>query len=145
MDQLGTEVASLLTYTLKAPGTHTLHPQLELEPGTYYVRLQYAGGNIQQVLEIGETPGAVSKPLDVKVRPNPFHNEFKLYISRPYPELKRAVVRIMDTNGRIIYQKYDAPFNEDITIRPHRGWVNGVYLVHIHASDYSFTYTIVKQ
>lgn len=85
------------------------------------------------------------RTLSVKVRPNPFRDEFRLQIEAPFPELKRAVIRVMDVNGRIFYQRYDAPFNQEITVFSHDGWANGIYYLEIIASDYRFIKTVVKQ
>ena len=133
--------------TQQEAGGHELRFSADLPVGIYYVQLEYEDGYIQEKIVL--TPNRLEldrkKILKVVVKPNPFHNEFKLLINQPYPGLKRAVVRIMDMSGRIIYQKFNAPFNEEINIVAHDGWGSGVYLMQIHASDYSFTQTIVKQ
>ena len=84
------------------------------------------------------------KSLLVNIRPNPFRKELQLFIKRPTPEMKRASIKIVDVNGRIVFERYDAPFDEEIRIEPHSGWVNGVYIMQVRASEYTFTQAIVK-
>lgn len=85
------------------------------------------------------------KRLQVSLSPNPFHGNFTLHIRSPLPEMKRAIIRIMDTSGRIFYQRFDVPFDEDLVIQSHSGWPNGLYLVQIRASDYTYVQRVVKQ
>lgn len=154
LDITGQMITVPLETTYQQPGTFELDLMQALPAGVYYVRMEYEQGTVQDKFVLTQSeepePHKVSKPrvaknLAVSVRPNPFQEEFQLFITPPYPEIKRAAIRIMDVSGRIIFQKFNAPFNEEITIRAHEGWVDGVYLIQIHASDYRFNYTIVKQ
>lgn len=115
----------------------------ELSP----IRNKEARQNTERLNSVAETrqPLSRSKVLKVKVRPNPFRNEFKLFIEAPLPEMKRAIVRVLDTSGRIFYQKLDAPFNSEFTITAQPGWGSGVYIVQVRASNYFATRTIIKQ
>ena len=83
--------------------------------------------------------------LNVHVKPNPFQDELRLLIDRPSPSMKRAILRITDVNGRIVYQRFDAPFNEEFVIIPHKGWTPGIYFVLVQASHLTETLRIVKQ
>jgi len=92
--------------------------------------------------EIGNS--RIAARLQVKVSPNPFRDELKLFIGKPLPEMKEAIVRVMDVNGRIIYQRFNVPFNEEVNIPLHAGWTNGVYFLRVQASEYIETVRVVK-
>lgn len=83
--------------------------------------------------------------LHVKVKPNPFNSELRLYIDQPLPEMKQAIIRILDTSGRIIYQRFDAPFDQEFVIPTHAGWTNGIYFIRVQVSDHIETIRIIKQ
>jgi hypothetical protein len=135
------------------PGAYELVFPTDLPAGIYFVKLRYADGTVQEKLMLSERReiadkidlAPIAKQLQVSVRPNPFRHEFKLRIERPIPEMKRATIRIMDVNGRIFLQQFDAPFDEDISISTHSGWPSGVYIIRVSASEYTHTSTIVKQ
>jgi|GEM_PF-323233 len=97
-----------------------------------------SAGETKPYLELATT-------LQVEVRPNPFEDELKLYIDRPSPSMKRAILRITDVNGRIIHQRFDAPFDEEFIIPTHEGWSPGIYFVIVQASHLTQTLRIVKQ
>lgn len=159
LDKSGRVVGTPLENQFVEVGVFELPYKSGLSAGLYFARLQYESGSVEEKIMLTAAPTAsaktnwtrpgprqtVEKVLAVKVRPNPFQNEFRLLIEPPFPELKRATIRVMDTNGRIIYQKFDAPFGEEISIRAHSGWVDGVYIIQVYASEYRFSYTIVKQ
>lgn len=82
--------------------------------------------------------------LSVRVYPNPFTDAFRIYIVAPHPAVKRATIRVMDINGRIIYQELNAAFNREWSIPTHRGWSPGLYYLHIQCSEYQHIQTIIK-
>ena len=127
------------------PPARTIIPTEEEAVRITPILFQNERGSNSKEKEVGHKFVLQKKELEVRVRPNPFRKEFRLFITAPIPEMKRAIIRVLDTSGRIIYQQFNAPFDEEISIFPHNGWGNGVYLLQIRASDYSFTSTIVKQ
>ena len=108
--------------------------------------------SIEQPAPIGVAPIQVDNDyieqaigLNVEVRPNPFTDELRLFIERPSPSMKRAIMRIMDVSGRIIYQRFDTPFDEEFIIHAHAGWTPGIYFIHIQASHLTKTIRVVKK
>lgn len=82
--------------------------------------------------------------LSVEVWPNPFRENISLTIAAPTPDMKRATIQIMDVNGRIIYQRFNAPFDELITINSLSNWASGAYIMRVHASNYYYSQTLIK-
>ncbi|MEZ4993501.1 MAG: NPCBM/NEW2 domain-containing protein [Saprospiraceae bacterium] len=154
IDLTGKILLTPMDATYENAGEHVLSFLTNLPPGLYYVRLQHKAGTVQDKLLLDKQrtdtsafSGVVKKDgkLLVSIRPNPFRDDFRVYIEPPIPEMKRAMIRIADTSGRIIYQRFDAPFNQEISIVPHSGWVSGVYIMQVRASEYVVTHRLVKQ
>jgi uncharacterized repeat protein (TIGR03806 family) len=154
VDLTGSVLLTPVGASMEEAGEHVLSFFTSLPPGLYYVRLRHKSGTVQDKLildkKVEDKPGfdGIARKdgkLIVSVRPNPFRDEFRIFIEPPFPEMKRATVRIMDVSGRIIYQRFDAPFNQEISIVPHSGWVDGIYIMQVRASEYVVTHRLVKQ
>lgn len=87
----------------------------------------------------------VDEELIIQIAPNPFHEFVRIRLLAPVPEMKRAIIRVLDINGRLIFERYDVPFGENITILPHAGWNKGTYIIQIRAGAYSAIRRIIRQ
>lgn len=77
-----------------------------------------------------------NKDLAVRVKSNPFWNELRLFIRSPLTDMKRTVIRILESRSRTVDPEFNARFEEDIAILTDNEWPNGVYVNRMHSGDY---------
>lgn len=85
------------------------------------------------------------KELKLRVKPNPFQEEFYLFIQKPASEIQTADVQILDVNGQTVYQQSGVPLGQDHLIVPQNGWPKGVYFVRVQTNEYLQTIKLIKQ
>ena len=83
--------------------------------------------------------------LEMTVGPNPFKEHFNIVVKRPETGAKRAILRIFDLNGRIIYQRFDVPFDTPVAVEQLAGFEPGIYFVRLQSGNYARVNRLLKQ
>ncbi len=82
--------------------------------------------------------------FELSVGPNPFKNSFGLSIRTSEKALKRVILRIYDTHGRIVHQRFNVPLEERLEIRDLSNFEPGVYFLRVQAGSKSDMVRLVK-
>jgi hypothetical protein len=82
---------------------------------------------------------------NVRIRPNPFSDEFSLVISHTDEEVGEGIIQIMDINGRVIYEQINVPFEQDQIVIAQKEWPSGLYFVRVQAAGSVRTLKVIKQ
>lgn len=90
-------------------------------------------------------PISKQSSFEVTITPNPFSTNLRLFVEKKITNISNITIRIVDINGRIIFQKFDAPFDTNVEIPIHNGWTPGIYLVNIQSENERKTLKVIKQ
>ena len=84
--------------------------------------------------------------IDINTAPNPFNQSFEIYLQKPpSSNLDRAIVRVYDSNGRIIYENFDANFEQNILVDPNIELTPGIYFVKVQSGQFESIEKIIKK
>jgi mono/diheme cytochrome c family protein len=82
--------------------------------------------------------------ISTTVFPNPFHDAFTLNVSIKGKVMNRAVVRIFDAAGRVMYQNFTVPVNADFKVDKIE-WPEGVYYLETILGTVKDTKKIIRK
>ena len=82
--------------------------------------------------------------LDLTVSPNPFTDQFQIFVEEPEALIKKARLFIYDINGRLMHQNHQLPYGYDYLVDASNGWAKGSYVVQVKAGRFSAKEIVIK-
>lgn len=82
--------------------------------------------------------------LDMTVSPNPFTNQFQIFVEEPEVLIKKAKLFIYDINGRLMHQNLQLPYGYTYNVDASNGWAKGSYVVQVKAGRFSAKEIVIK-
>ena len=83
--------------------------------------------------------------LEIIIKPNPFQNDFSVFIESPNKDLREADIRIVNLSGKMVYQQSGIPLEEEYFVESYTGWPDGVYFIQIQSGEYYKTLKVIKE